>query len=50
MANDAPPRFVRSPGPAGGDDFAPVLCEAFGQRQNRLPAWLEQLLARLRRR
>jgi hypothetical protein len=49
MANIAPPRIVRSPGPAGGDDLAPVLREAFGQRQDRLPLWLEQLLARLRR-
>jgi hypothetical protein len=48
MANIAPPRFVRSPGPAGHSDLAPVLREAFDQRQDRLPLWLEQLLAKLR--
>ena len=50
MANIAPPRFVRRPGPCDRDDLAPVLHEAFAQRQDRLPIWLEQLLARLRRR
>ena len=48
MANVAPPRFVRSPGPAGGDELGPALREAFGKRQDRFPMWLEHLLARLR--
>ena len=50
MANVAPPRFVRIPGPAGGDTLGPPLREAFGGRQDRFPLWLEQLLARLRAR
>ena len=50
MANVAPPRFVRTPGPAGGDDLAPALREAFDKRQDRLPLWIEQLLSRLRAR
>jgi hypothetical protein len=48
MANVAPPRFLRSPGPGGQDNMAPALHEAFGARQDRLPSWLEHLLARLR--
>jgi len=45
MANVAPPRFVRIPGPAGEDSLGPTLREAFGTRQDRFPLWLEQLLA-----
>ena len=48
MANVAPPRFVRTPGPAGEDALGSSLRAAFGKRQDRLPAWLEQLLSRLR--
>ncbi|HEX8582856.1 MAG TPA: hypothetical protein VF680_00415 [Allosphingosinicella sp.] len=48
MANVAPPRFVRLPGSAGEEGFGATLREAFGARQDRLPQWLEQALARLR--
>ena len=50
MANVAPPRFVRTPGPSGDGELGSTLREAFGKRQDRLPLWLEQLLSRLRAR
>lgn len=48
MANVAPPRFLRTPAPAGEDDLGPALRAAFNKRQDRLPLWLEHLLSRLR--
>jgi hypothetical protein len=49
MANVAPPRFVRVPGlGARQQELGPALREAFGKRQDRLPPWLDQLLAKLR--
>ena len=48
MANVAPPRFLRIPAPPGEDTIGPALREAFGARQDRLPAWLDHLLMRLR--
>jgi hypothetical protein len=48
MANVSPPRIVRVPAPGPGDVLGPALREAFGARQDRLPAFLERLIARLR--
>jgi hypothetical protein len=48
MANVSPPRIVRAPVPAGDEDaVGPALREAFRGRYERLPMFLEQLLARL---
>lgn len=50
MANVPPPRIVQVPAPGPGDALGPALREAFGARQDRIPAFLERLLALLRRR
>jgi hypothetical protein len=47
MANVAPPRFVRNPGP--GPELGPALCEAFGVRRDRVPALIAQVLEKLER-
>ena len=47
MANVAPPRFVRMPAMSGDDPLGPTLREAFKARQDHIPAFLENLLARI---
>jgi hypothetical protein len=48
MANVEPPQIIRVTPPNAGDRIGLALRQAFGARQDRLPAFLEALLARLR--
>ncbi len=49
MANVSPPRILGAPVPADDQHaFGPALREAFRGRYDRLPLFIEQLLAKLR--
>ena len=48
MANVSPRRFVRVPEPSRDGGLGAALRKAFGGRQDKLPALIDRLLARLR--
>jgi hypothetical protein len=48
MANVSPPRIVPAPAPEDDASVGPALREAFRGRYDRLPLFLERLLAKLR--